>query len=98
MASYTGDDLTESIADAARALAADDHGWTPAGSRAGQLLDPATRTRLWDTCRDAAILDPLIARGVALRTAYVWGEGVTITGTCDPGCPQDGRCVLAGLR
>ena len=32
---------------------------------------------------DASIMDPLIGRGIGLRAAYVWGEGVAVSGTCD---------------
>ena len=32
---------------------------------------------------NASIMDPLIGRGVNLRAAYVWGEGVSVSGTCD---------------
>lgn len=38
---------------------------------------------------DAAIIDPLISRGIGLRTAYVWGEGVAIAGTCDEAAGTD---------
>lgn len=46
------------------------------------MTGPALRD-LRRAASDASIIDPLIRRGVGLRAAYVWGEGVAVAGTCD---------------
>ncbi len=83
--------LEESLADAQ--LAAEDQGWYRLAD-AGQVI---TRTKLRDVSRLAqvmAIADPLIVRGLQLRTAYVWGLGVTIAATQEEDAQQDVNAVV----
>lgn len=71
--------LQESFADAMLAL--DDVGWRPLGGD-----EDATEIRLEtiktvaQTTRGLVAINPLIKRGVAVRTTYIWGEGVEFEG------------------
>lgn len=71
--------LQESFADAMLAL--DDVGWKPLGGD-----EDATEIRLEtiktisQTTRGLVAINPLIKRGVAVRTTYIWGEGVKFEG------------------
>lgn len=73
----------EAASDAERLLAADAEGWDKIGT-SGELISRdklRLRSRL---ARLLAVADPLISRGVNLRIAYVWGQGVSITAHEDP--------------
>lgn len=68
--------LQESIAD--RLLAREDAGWQRLGFEAEISF---TRPALGDNaklCRAMAITNPMLKRGISLRTAYIWGSGVEI--------------------
>lgn len=69
--------LRESLADIELAL--EDRGWERLGLDAGRDLSAEGRRRIRDLCRVMAIANPLVKRGLGLRVAYVWGQGVTIT-------------------
>lgn len=75
-AEQTIDHLNESLADLQLAL--EDVGWQRVGLFGDQQFTReglATAARL---CRVMAVANPLIRRGLSLRTAYVWGGGVEI--------------------
>ena len=80
------EELTEALSDAQRILAAEDTGWSRVGG--DQMTGPGM-AQLRKTATDASIMDPLIGRGIGLRTAYVWGEGVSVSGTCDDEAGSD---------
>jgi hypothetical protein len=71
--------LQENFADAMLRL--DDVGWKPLGGD-----EDATEIRLEtiktiaQTTRGLVAINPLIKRGVAVRTTYIWGEGVKFEG------------------
>jgi hypothetical protein len=71
--------LQENFADAMLKL--DDVGWRPLGGD-----EDATEIRLEtiktvaQTTRGLVAINPLIKRGVAVRTTYIWGEGVKFEG------------------
>ena len=69
--------LAESIADLERSLA--DPGWVRFMHQADVEFSPEGMVQLRAICRLYAIKSPLIKRGLALRSAYVWGQGVEIT-------------------
>lgn len=69
--------LRESLADIELAL--EDRGWERLGLDAGRDLSAEGRRKIRELCRVMAIVNPLIKRGLGLRVAYVWGQGVTIT-------------------
>lgn len=74
--------LQESFADAMLAL--DDVGWRPLGpaeDAAEIRLD--TIKNIAQTTRGLVAINPLIKRGVAVRTTYIWGEGVEFEGIED---------------
>lgn len=73
--------LEESLADqeTAARLALDQQGWATLGSTddSGEFT-PDARRAIVGLCRSAAIGHPLIKRGLAIRVAYVWGQGVQV--------------------
>jgi len=69
--------MAESLADLQ--LAFEDRGWTQLSMQAQYELSDAGRHQIRDLCRVMAIMNPLIKRGLSLRKAYVWGQGVDIT-------------------
>lgn len=69
--------VRESLADLE--LAFEDRGWERLSMDANRDLSAAGRRRIRDLCRVMNIANPLIKRGLGLRAAYVWGQGVTIT-------------------
>lgn len=69
--------LAESVADLERAL--NEPGWSQALATADREFTAEGLVRLRAICRLYAIKSPLIRRGLNLRSAYVWGQGVEIT-------------------
>jgi hypothetical protein len=68
--------LTESILDLERQL--HDPEWIRLVNLTEIEFAPESLVRLRSICRVFAIKNPLIKRGLALRSAYVWGQGVEI--------------------
>jgi hypothetical protein len=69
--------LRESVTDLERQL--DDPGWTQFIAYAQQEFSPAGMVKLRAVCRLYTLKNPLLKRAAALRSAYVWGQGVEIT-------------------
>jgi hypothetical protein len=69
-------ELKESIADLE--LAHDNAGWQRLAHDVGGDFSRGGRRRMVENCRLMAIANPLIKRGVVIRTGYVWGQGVGI--------------------
>ena len=85
--------LAEAFADVKAALAADEHGWTVTSAfRDG--FDQRTRTQKAGEAELAAVINPLIKRGLSLRAAYVWGLGVTVTVRDEASTGQDIQAVV----
>ena len=72
-----GELLRESLADLERALV--EPGWIRMLAQAQIEFAAENLNQLRDICRLHAIKNPLIKRGLGLRSAYVWGSGVEIT-------------------
>lgn len=71
--------LQESFADAMLAL--DDVGWRPLGAEEdASEIRLETIKNISQTTRGLIAVNPLIKRGVAVRTTYIWGEGVKFEG------------------
>ena len=68
--------LEESVAELQ--LAMEDVGWTRMLAAADQEFTRDGLTRVTAGCRLFAIKNSLVVRGLALRQAYVWGQGVEI--------------------
>ena len=68
--------LEESVADLELAL--EDRGWRDLNTSVRQELSEAGRRTLSDICRTSALSNPLIKRGLQVRIAYIWGQGVAI--------------------
>lgn len=58
-------------------------GWQRLTAYANQEFSREGLRRISAVCRIMAIKNPLIKRGLALRQAYVWGDGVEITARDD---------------
>lgn len=71
--------LSESMAQLA--LAREDVGWERILQDGQRELGPEARRRNAELCRVFAIANPLIKRGLELRAAYVFGQGVGTTAT-----------------
>jgi hypothetical protein len=69
--------LTESFAD--MELAAEDRSWTALNAIASQEFTRSGLTRIAINCRIMAVASPLVKRGLQLRNAYIWGQGVSIS-------------------
>lgn len=69
--------LEESIRDIS--LAVDDFGWKPLGAaQPEQAMDLDTVKKIAETCRALVVVNPLVKRGIAVRTSYIWGGGVQL--------------------
>lgn len=91
--------LKENFADLARAhdqLAADELGWASlSGQWTGDSdFTPEQRKRTAKLARIMAIANPLVKNGVAVRTGFVWGQGVEIAVKDDPDSGQDVNAVV----
>jgi hypothetical protein len=73
--------LRESLADAELAL--EDRGWARVGHTASTQFSRAGLGNIASLSQAMVCTNVLIRRGVNLRTAYVWGGGVEITGRHD---------------
>lgn len=54
---------------------AEDAGWSKLGDQTERDLSPEGRKQAAQACRVMAIANPLIARGIAVRTGYIHGNG-----------------------
>lgn len=84
--------LEEALIDAQ--MAADERGWRRFAEDGNAQF---TREGLRDTantCRVMAVANPLIRRGAALRTSYVWGQGVQVTARQEEDGEQDVNAVV----
>ena len=73
-------ELKESLADVQLAL--DNVGWTPLGGEYGDMRELPLQTIKDQSkvTRALAVINPLIKRGIAVRTAYIWGNGIKLDG------------------
>jgi hypothetical protein len=74
-------------------LAIDDQGWSRIGADPAILTADQRRLAI-NTARVMSVADPLISRAINLRTAYVWGQGVTIQAKQEAGADQDVNAVV----
>ncbi len=85
----------ETAADAQRLLDADDRGWDKITGGTGEFVTREDLRRRSRLARLMAIADPLISRGVNLRVAYVFGQGITIGAhEADDQAAQDVNAVV----
>lgn len=68
--------MQESMADLELAL--EDRGWLALSIQAAREFSREGRRRAGELTRLLSVQNPLIKRGLAVRTAYVWGQGVSI--------------------
>lgn len=77
-ASNTIEVLQESLA-ANIELAREDAGWRRVGLEAEVAFTREGLRQSAQLCRALSISNPILKRTISLRTAYIWGSGVTIT-------------------
>lgn len=71
--------LQESLADVQ--LAMDNIGWNPLGEDSNlQELPLASIKKHTQVTRAIAVINPIAKRAIAVRTAYIWGNGITLDG------------------
>lgn len=75
-AGHTIEVLTEALADIE--LSREDFGWRRIGFYGETQFTRAGLRNSAKLCRVMAVANPLLKRGLSLRSAYVWGEGVEI--------------------
>lgn len=87
----TGDGYAvgESVADLERVL--HDPGWQRFATLTAQEFTPDGRQQMRAVCRLMALASPLIKRGLALRSAYVHGQGVQVVARADGARVEDGE-------
>lgn len=84
--------LTEGLADLELQL--EDSGWDRILAGAREQFSRAGLNRAAEACRVMAVAHPLVKRGVALRTAYIWGPGLQISARAGADEPQDVNAVV----
>ena len=87
--------LRESLADVE--LAYEDRGWLRLSMQAQLDLSSNGRHQIRDLCRVMAVVNPLVKRGLSLRKAYVWGQGVNITVRDQSDSGQDVNGVITAF-
>lgn len=89
--------LAESVADLERQL--HDPEWIRFAAAAQQEFSHEGMRQIRMICRLFTIKNPLLKRGAALRSAYVWGQGVQITARANGKQPgeQDVQKVVAAF-
>lgn len=89
--------LAESLADLERQL--HDPEWIRFTAAAQQEFSPEGMRQIRMICRLFTIKNPLLKRGAALRSAYVWGQGVQITARANGKQPgeQDVQKIVAAF-
>lgn len=70
--------LEESVADLERALL-NDPGWQRFTTLTEQEFTEEGKRQMRAVCRLSSLVNPLVKRGLNLRSAYVWASGVEIT-------------------
>jgi hypothetical protein len=73
--------LHESLADVQAALR--EPGWQSMAAAASEEFSSTGRRQAAALCRILVVQNPLIKRGVAIRTGYIWGEGRQVSGRDD---------------
>jgi hypothetical protein len=86
--------LAESVADLERGLY--EPGWIRALAIAELEFAPEALVQMRAICRLFALKNPLIKRGLLLRSAYVWGGGVEVTARAN-GRGHDGEQDVQGV-
>lgn len=77
--STIGDELHEAGEFGRTQLALEDIGWRPlAGFSEGNTFTLDALHRISELCRAVASVNPLVERGLKVRTGYIWGSGVSV--------------------
>jgi hypothetical protein len=94
LARTAGVAVLESVADLTTALY--EPGWIRYAAAVEQEFAPEALTQMRAICRLMAIKNPLIKRGLGLRSAYVHGQGVEVTARANGSEPgeQDVQAII----
>ena len=65
-------------------LSLEDNGWTQLGAQGNRDFSPQSRRKIADQSRVMFLKNPLIRRGVNVRSFYTWGQGVSMVGRYGP--------------
>jgi hypothetical protein len=84
--------LEESLVDAQLAL--DDRGWRAIRDDGRGSFTREGLLAASGTARVMAVVNPLIRRGLALRTSYVWGQGVAVVARQEDEGEQDVNAIV----
>lgn len=71
--------MRETLTESFNGLDAEDRGWVRMTHMIESEISPANRYRLVETCRMAAVSNPLLKGGLLKRIGYIWGQGVEIS-------------------
>jgi hypothetical protein len=94
----SNDLLRESVVDLERNLF--EPGWQRFAVLTEQEFSPEGMRQMRAVCRLMSVAHPLVKRGLSLRSAYVWGQGVEITARAngrDRDGEQDVQAVIAAF-
>lgn len=84
----------ERLEESIQSFAAEDRGWQRLASDAAQEFTREQAKANAAICRASAVVNPLIGRGINLRIAYVWGQGVNIAARQEDQGGQDINAVI----
>lgn len=87
-------DVLRTSPEAMGLLRSDEVGWSRIGVDADEQIDREKLLAKIAEARVMSVADPLIKRALTLRTAYVWGRGVTINAAQEDGSEQDVDAVI----
>ena len=77
-------------------LAIDDIGWRPLGALQNDDEMPLdSLKKAAETCRALVTVNPLVKRGIAVRTSYIWGKGVKLGEGTEPWLTASVKRTLA---
>ncbi|MEU4410751.1 hypothetical protein AB0F88_40125 [Streptosporangium sp. NPDC023963] len=86
------DHLSESLADLQARMS--EPGWQRMTALAEQEFTREGLQQISSVCRIMAIKNPLLRRGLSLRTSYVWGQGVSVSARATGEQEQDVNDVI----
>lgn len=75
-------------------LALEDTGWRRLSHGVKDEFSLEGRRKIREMCRLMAVSNPLMKRGIQVRTSYIWGQGVEISARAGEDAAQDVNAVV----
>lgn len=75
-------------------FAVEDYNWLPLGSKLEDEIPLDSIKQYSELCRALVAVNPLVKNGIAVRTSYIWGKDVELTG---PGISENSK-IMKDLR